>query len=200
MLPRCHAQVWPMLGRGVIRESEDAKTPLCTIWRYDFARSRRDLTICVAEGGACSSGFLFRSPRARAGTHANAKLVTLRIGGAFQYCFASQSVNVRSLKLEGDAFRRTELAHLTKIERSAALEVQSTSLLAKHRCRRGCQRCHAQVWHLFQRGVSGESEDAKTPLCTTWMYGLARSWRDLTICGVKGGACSNRFLFRKAAS
>ena len=47
-------------GRGVIRESEDAKTVLCTIWRYGFARSWRDLTICVAKGGACSSGFLFR--------------------------------------------------------------------------------------------------------------------------------------------
>ena len=57
---KCHAQVWPMLGRGVIRESEDAKTALCTIWRYGFARSWRDLTICVAKGGACSSGFLFR--------------------------------------------------------------------------------------------------------------------------------------------
>ena len=32
--PRCHAQVWPMLGRGVIRESEDVKTALCTCLLY----------------------------------------------------------------------------------------------------------------------------------------------------------------------
>ena len=95
--------------------SEDAKTPLCITWRHGFARSRRDLTVCVAKGGACSSGFLFRSPRARAGTRANAELVPPRICGAFQCCFASQSVKVRSLKLEDDAFRRTELADLTEI-------------------------------------------------------------------------------------
>ena len=44
------------VGRGETGGSEDAKTPLCTTWRYGFARSRRDLTICVAKGGACSSG------------------------------------------------------------------------------------------------------------------------------------------------
>ena len=38
-------------------ESEDAKTPLCTTWRYGFARSRRDLTIGVAKGRTCSSRF-----------------------------------------------------------------------------------------------------------------------------------------------
>ena len=33
----------------------------------------------------------------------------------FSAVFASQSVKVRSLKLEGDAFRRMELANLTEI-------------------------------------------------------------------------------------
>ena len=61
-------------------------------------------------------------------------------------------------------------------------------------------KCHAQVWHSFRRGVSGDSEDAKRPLCTTWRYGFARSRRDLSICVAKGGACSSRFLFWKAAS
>ena len=48
--------------------------------------------------------------------------------------------------------------------------------------------------------AGGESEEAKAPLCTTWSHGFARSRRDLTICMAKGGACSSRFLFRKAAS
>ena len=67
------------------------------------------------------------------------------------------------------------------------------SFCAQHRCRRSRLRCHAQVWHLFGHGVSGELEDAKTPLCTTWRYGFARSRRDLTICVAKDGACSSRF-------
>ena len=92
---KCHAQVWHLSGRGVSGESEDAKTPLCITWRYGLARSRRDLTICVVRGGACSSGFLFRSPRARAGTRANAELVPPRICGAFQCCFAWELVKVR---------------------------------------------------------------------------------------------------------
>ena len=73
--PRCHAQVWHLSGRGVSGESEDAKTPLCITRSYGFARSRRDLTICVVKSVAGSSGFLFQSPRARAGTRASAELV-----------------------------------------------------------------------------------------------------------------------------
>ena len=52
-----------------------------------------------------------------------------RICGAFQWYFAWQRVNLRLRKLDGAAFRRTELANLTKILRSAALEVESTPLL-----------------------------------------------------------------------
>ena len=74
------------------------------------------------------------------------------------------------------------------------------SFCAKHRCRRSGLRCHAQVWHLFRRGVTGESEVAKTPLCTTWRYTFARSRRDRTIGVAKGRACSSRFSFRKVAS
>ena len=73
------------------------------------------------------------------------------------------------------------------------------SFCAKHRCRRSGLMCHAQVWHLFQRGVSGQSEDAKTPLCTTWRYGFARSWRDLSIGVAKGGACWSGFLFGQSS-
>ena len=32
-------------------------------------------------------------------------------------------------------------------------------------------KCHTKVWALFGRGQTGGSEDAKTPLCTTWRYG-----------------------------
>ena len=59
------------------------------------------------------------------------------------------------------------------------------------------QKGHAHVRHLSGRGVSGESEGAKTPLCITWRYGLARSRRGLTICIAKGGACSSGSYFGK---
>ena len=50
--------VWHFCGPG--EDSEHAKTPLCNSWRHGFARSRGDLTICVARGGDSSSRFLFR--------------------------------------------------------------------------------------------------------------------------------------------
>ena len=71
---------------------------------------------------------------------------------------------------------------------------------AQNRCRRQLPRPYAHVWPLIGRGETGRSEDAKTPLCTTWRYAFARSRWDPTICVAKGGACSSRFLFRKAAS
>ena len=60
------------------------------------------------------------------------------------------------------------------------------------------QNANAQVWHLSGRGVSGESEDAKTPLCITWRYGFARSRRGLTICVVKGGGLLERILISES--
>ena len=51
---------------------------------------------------------------------------------------------------------------------------------ARRRRRRSGLKCHAQVWHLFRRRVTRDSEDAKTPLCTTWKSGLLFS-------GISGG-------------
>ena len=51
--PRLYAQVWPC--SGVANEtggSKDAKTLLCTTWRYGFARSQRDLTKCILRSRA----------------------------------------------------------------------------------------------------------------------------------------------------
>ena len=58
----CHRAASPPVWHfcGPSADSEYAKTTLCNSWRHGFARSRRDLTICVAKGGASSSGFLFR--------------------------------------------------------------------------------------------------------------------------------------------
>ena len=53
--------------------------------------------------------------RARAGTRRHAELVPPGICGAFQWYFAWQRVNLRLRKLDGEAFRRTELVDLTKI-------------------------------------------------------------------------------------
>ena len=49
------------------------------------------------------------------------------------------------------------------------------SFCAKHRCRRLLPRPYAKAWPLMGRGETGGPEDAKTPLCTTWRYGFARS-------------------------
>ena len=51
------------------------------------------------------------------------------ICGAFHWYFTWQRVKVRWRKLEGEAFRSTELADLTKILQSAALEDESTPIL-----------------------------------------------------------------------
>ena len=64
--------------------------------------------------------------------------------------------------------------------------------------RGGGQDATPQVWHFC--GHSGDSENAKTPLCNSWRHGFARSRGDQTICGARGGACSSGFLFRKAVS
>ena len=56
-----------------------------------------------------------RVARARAGTRRRAELVPPGICGAVQWYFAWELVKVRSQKLEGNAFRKTELADLTKI-------------------------------------------------------------------------------------
>ena len=55
-----------------------------------------------------------------------------------------------------------------------------------------------KVWPF--RGQSGDSENAKTPLCNSWRHGFARSRRDQTICVARGGDSSSGFLFREAVS
>ena len=84
-----------------------------------------------AKDGSWSNRFSRPSCRARAGTRGNAKLVPPRTCGAFQWYFRWQRVNLRLRKLDGEAFRRMELADLTKILRSANLEIESTPLLRK---------------------------------------------------------------------
>ena len=86
---------------------------------------------CVAKGGACSKTFSRLTCRARVGTRGNAELVPPEICVTCQWYFAWQRVEVRLRKLEGEAFLRRELADLTKIQRSAALEVEPTQLLRK---------------------------------------------------------------------
>ena len=109
-------------------------------------------------------------------------------------------MKVRWLKLEGNAFHRRNWQISPRSSDPQPWKSSQPRFCAKRRCIRSSQKCHAQVKQISGRGVSGESEDAKTPLCTTWRYGFARSRRDLTICVAKRGACSSRFLFRKAAS
>ena len=98
---------------GVANEtggSEDAKTPLCTTWRYGFARSQRDLTKCIL--------------RSRA---------------------------------------NPTFAQNTAVDASPPDPTRMSP------------RPYAHVWPLIGRGETGRSEDAKTPLCTTWRCGFARS-------------------------
>ena len=63
--PRPYAQVWPLFGRGETGGAEDAKTPLCTTWRYGFARfcqiSVRSNYMCGQRWGLLQQIFISQS-------------------------------------------------------------------------------------------------------------------------------------------
>ena len=83
-----------------------------------------------------------------------------RICGAFQWYFAWQRVNLRLRKLDGEAFRRTESVNLTKIQRSAALEIELTQPVRK-------TPLQTKVSEVLRKSVA-----------------LVRSWRGFVYCNL----------------